>query len=40
MPSVREVVEFAANPENPPRQGAKRIAKFAAPLGGASARSG
>ena len=32
---VREVVEFAANPENPPRQGAKRIAKFAAPLGGA-----
>ncbi len=31
---VREVVEFAANPENTPRQGAKRIAKFAAPLGG------
>jgi hypothetical protein len=30
---VREVVEFAANPENPPRQGAKRIAAFAAPLG-------
>jgi hypothetical protein len=32
---VRDVVEFAANPENPPRQGGKRIAKFAAPLGGA-----
>jgi hypothetical protein len=32
---VQDVVEFAANPENPPRQGAKRIAKFAAPLGGA-----
>jgi hypothetical protein len=31
--AVREVVEFAANPENPPRQGAKRIAKFAALLG-------
>jgi hypothetical protein len=30
--AVREVVEFAANPENPPRQGAKRIAAFAAPL--------
>ena len=33
--AVRQVVEFAANPENPPRQGAKRIAEFAAPLGGA-----
>jgi hypothetical protein len=33
--AVREVVEFAANPENPAGQGAKRIAKFAAPLGGA-----
>jgi hypothetical protein len=32
---VREVVEFAANPENTPGLGAKRIAKFAAPLGGA-----
>ena len=32
-PGVREVVEFAANPENPPGQGAKRIAAFAAPLG-------
>jgi hypothetical protein len=31
--AVREVVEFAANPENPPRQGAKRIAKFAGSLG-------
>ena len=31
--AVREVVEFAANPENPPGQGAKRIAAFAAPLG-------
>jgi hypothetical protein len=31
--AVREVVEFAANPENTPRQGAKRIAAFAAPLG-------
>jgi hypothetical protein len=31
-PGVREVVEFAANPENPPGQGAKRIAAFA-PLG-------
>jgi hypothetical protein len=31
--AVREVVEFAANPENPPRQGATRIAVFAAPLG-------
>jgi hypothetical protein len=30
---VRDVVEFAANPENPPGQGAKRIAAFAAPLG-------
>ena len=35
---VRDVVEFAANPENTPRQGAKRIAKFAAPLGGDRAR--
>jgi hypothetical protein len=33
--AVREVVEFAANPENPASQGAKQIAKFAAPLGGA-----
>jgi hypothetical protein len=32
-PGVREVVEFVANPENPPAQGAKRIATFAAPLG-------
>jgi hypothetical protein len=32
-PGVREVVEFAANPENPPRQGAEQIAAFAAPLG-------
>jgi hypothetical protein len=31
--AVRNVVEFAANPENPPDQGAKRIAAFAAPLG-------
>jgi hypothetical protein len=31
-PGVREVVEFAVNPENPPGQGAKRIAAFA-PLG-------
>jgi hypothetical protein len=31
--AVRDVVEFAANPENPPDQGAKRIAAFAAPLG-------
>jgi hypothetical protein len=31
--AVRDVVEFAANPENPPGQGAKRIAAFAAPLG-------
>jgi hypothetical protein len=31
--AVREVVEFAANPENPPSQGAKKIAAFAAPLG-------
>ena len=30
--AVREVVEFAANPENPPGQGAKRIVAFAAPL--------
>ena len=32
-PGVREVVEFAANPENPPGQGAKQIVAFAAPLG-------
>jgi hypothetical protein len=32
-PGVREVVEFAANPENPPGQGARQIAAFAAPLG-------
>jgi hypothetical protein len=32
-PAVREVVEFAANPENPPNQGARKIAAFAAPLG-------
>jgi hypothetical protein len=31
--AVREVVEFAADPENTPGQGAKRIAAFAAPLG-------
>jgi hypothetical protein len=31
--AVREVVEFAANPENPPSQGAKRITAFAASLG-------
>lgn len=31
--AVREVVEFAANPENPPGPGAERIAAFAAPLG-------
>jgi hypothetical protein len=31
--AVRDVVEFAANPENPPGQGATRIAAFAAPLG-------
>src|ERR671919_243400 len=31
--AVRDVVEFAANPENPPGQGAKRIAAFAAQLG-------
>ena len=30
--AVREVVEFAANPENPPDLGAKRITAFAAPL--------
>jgi hypothetical protein len=33
--TVREVVEFAANPENPARQGVQRITKFAALLGGA-----
>jgi hypothetical protein len=32
-PGVRQVVEFAANPENPPAQGAKQIVAFAAPLG-------
>ena len=32
-PGVREVVEFAANPENPPSQGVKQIVAFAAPLG-------
>jgi hypothetical protein len=32
-PGVREIVEFAANPENPPGQGAKEIVAFAAPLG-------
>ena len=32
-PGVRQVVEFAANPENPPGQGAKQIRAFAAPLG-------
>jgi hypothetical protein len=31
--AVREVVEFAANPENPPGQGARRITAFAASLG-------
>jgi hypothetical protein len=30
---VREVVEFAANPETPPGKGAKRITAFAAALG-------
>jgi hypothetical protein len=30
---VREVVAFAANPENPPGQAAKRIIALAAPLG-------
>jgi hypothetical protein len=30
---VREVVEFAANPENPPNQGARRLVAFAAGLG-------
>jgi hypothetical protein len=30
---VREVVEFSANPEIPPRQGAKRITVFATALG-------
>jgi hypothetical protein len=33
--AVREVVEFAANPENPAPQGVQRITKFAALLGGA-----
>jgi hypothetical protein len=32
-PGVREVVEFAADPENPPAQGAKQVVAFAAPLG-------
>jgi hypothetical protein len=32
-PGVRQVVEFAANPENPPAHGAKQIVAFAAPLG-------
>lgn len=32
-PGVREVVEFAANPENSPDQGAKEIVAFAARLG-------
>ena len=32
-PGVREVVEFAANPENPPAHGSKQIVEFAAPLG-------
>jgi hypothetical protein len=32
-PGVREVVEFAANPENPPGQGARQILSFSAPLG-------
>ena len=32
-PGVRQLVEFAANPENPPDQGAKQIVTFAAPLG-------
>ena len=31
--AVRDVVEFAANPENPPDLGTKRIAGFAAPHG-------
>ena len=34
-PGVREVVEFAANPENPPSQGVKKITAFAASLGAA-----
>ena len=32
-PGVREVVEFAANPENPPAHDSKQIVEFAAPLG-------
>jgi len=36
---VREVVEFAANPENPPGQDVKRISAFAAPSA-PSAKSG
>jgi hypothetical protein len=32
-PAVRQVVEFAANPENSPAQGAQQIVAFAAPLG-------
>jgi hypothetical protein len=32
-PGVRQVVEFAANPENPPDQGSEQIVAFAAPLG-------
>ena len=32
-PGVRQVVEFAANPENPPGQGARQILAFSAPLG-------
>jgi hypothetical protein len=32
-PGVREVVGFAANPENPPGQGARQILAFSAPLG-------
>ena len=32
-PGVRQLVDFAANPENPPDQGAKQIVTFAAPLG-------
>jgi hypothetical protein len=32
-PGVRELVEFAANPETPPAEGAKQIVAFAAPLG-------
>jgi hypothetical protein len=32
-PGVRRVAEFAANPENPPGQGARQNLAFSAPLG-------